>query len=271
MKLSRLTSIIVMSLLLAACNKPSTIRPDVDKDELLSEQVNQQVIVDGINAQGGQPKRWKNHKNMRGQFERVGEKIEKAGAEVCRGLKLQRNGCYYYFKMSRDEEINAKADGKNIIINTGMMRFVESDDELAAVMGHEFTHNLMQHKKSQGGNISWGVLLGVAADALASSRGIDTGGEMPAAGADIAGWVYGSDFEREADYIGLYVMTRAGYDIKKAPQFLRRMSVEEPEGIYNSVTHPSNPERFVALQKTISEIEFKRRHNIPLLPDMKAE
>lgn len=268
MKLSRLFFIVIINFSLIACQKPSTTPPQLAGDEIQSEELNQQLIVDRINANGGEPKRWKNHKNMRGQFERVGEKIEKAGAEICRGLKLQKNGCYYYFRMSRDEKINALSDGKNIIIYTGMMRFVQSDDELAAVMGHEFSHNLMQHRKAQEHNATWGMLIGAAADEIASSRGIDTDWGVASAGAEIGSLTYGADFEREADYIGLYVMARAGYDIKKAPYLWRRMSIEDPGDIYISVTHPSNAERFVALQKTISEIGFKRKNNIELLPDM---
>jgi predicted Zn-dependent protease len=271
MRLYRLFFTFAISLAFASCNKPITIAPATGDDEIRSEQKIQQRMVDDINAQGGQPKRWKNHKNMRGQFESVGEKIEKAGAEVCRGMHLEKNGCYYYFRMSRDEEVNSKADGKNIVIFTGMMRFVESDDELAVVMGHEFTHNLMHHNKSQEHNATWGMLIGAVGDELANIHGINTDWEIASAGAEIGALTYGSDFEREADYIGLYVMARAGYDIKKAPLLWRRMSVEDPEGIYNSVTHPSNAERFISLQKTISEIEFKRKNHIPLLPDLKAE
>ncbi len=269
MKLLKFIAIIAADLLIASCHQPLSSGPKPTSGEIFDEAVAQQQMVDEVKAQGGQPKRWKNNKNMRLQFERVGEKVEKAGAEICRGMHLEKNGCYYYFRLSRDEELNSKADGKNIIIYTGMMRFMQSDDELAVVMGHEFTHNLMRHIKSQEYNATWGMLIGAVGDELANIHGINTGWEMASAGAEIGALTYGSDFEREADYIGLYVMARAGYDIKKAPFLWRRMSIEDEGGIYISTTHPSNPERFVALQKTIDEIEFKRANHIELLPDMK--
>lgn len=254
---------------LVACQAPTSYAPELSPEEIKAEQVSQQLMVDEINARGGQPKAWKNRKNMRKQFETVGERIEKAGAEICVGLHLQKNGCRYYFQLTPDWEINARADGKNIIVNTGMMRFVESDDELAAVMAHEFAHNLMGHMEAQKKNATFGKILGLAVDAIADSQGLNTGGEMTKAGTEIGVLTYSVDFEKEADYVGLYVLARAGYDVKSAPNLWRRMSIEDPEGIYGSETHPSNPERFVALQKAIHEIDYKRKHRLSLLPDFK--
>lgn len=262
---------ILISILIffTACQAPTSYSPELTKQEVDKEALYEQSVVDAVKARGGNPKSWRNHKNMRGQFEEVGERIEKAGAELCVQAHLQKNGCYYYFKLSRDEDINSKSDGKNIIIFTGMMRFVENDDELAVVMAHEFAHNLMGHVKMQSQNAAYGKILGMALDALAGSEGLSTDGEISKTGEEMGTATYGIDFEKEADYVGMYVVARAGYDMSKAGNLWRRLSIEEPEGIYNSVTHPSNPERFVALQKTIYEINYKRQHHLPLLPDFK--
>ena len=79
--------------------------------------------------------------------------------------------------------------------------------------------------------------------------------------------------EANAELFSVEILTAYNNEellIKQALKFWRRMSVEDPEGIYSSVTHPSNAERFVALQKTLEEINYKRKHKIPLLPDFKA-
>lgn len=256
--------------IITSCQAPTSYSPELTKQEIHNEEISQQRMVDEIQARGGKPKAWKNRKNMRKQFESVGERIEKAGAEICVEAHLQKNGCYYYFKTNQNDEINSQADGKNIIIFTGMMRFVESDDELAAIMAHEFAHNLMGHVNAQNKNATFGKILGFAVDAIADSQGLDTDGEITKAGAEIGALSYSVDFEKEADYIGIYVLARAGYDIKSAANLWRRMSIEDPEGIYNSVTHPSNSARFVALQKAIYEINYKRKHQVPLIPDFKV-
>ena len=248
--------VIIAFLFLSACQKPITFTPKLSDTEIHNEEIRQQQIVDKIKAQGGKPKAWKNHKNMRKQFELVGERIEKAGAKICIELQLQERGCYYYFRLNQNDELNSKADGKNIIIYTGMMRFIESDDELAVVMAHEFSHNLMNHVDAQKNNKNIGKIFGLAIDALASSQGLNTHGDA-------------AEFEQEADYVGLYVMARAGYDIKKAGDLWRRMSIENPSDIYTTSTHPSNAARFVAIQKTIAEIEYKRKNHVELLPYFK--
>jgi len=260
---------IIFCLLVSACQTPTSAVPDIHEEEISTEELKQQLMVSEIKARGGKPKPWRNHPNMRKQFERVGEKIEKSGAEICVELNLQDNGCYYYFRLSNNDEINSRADGSNIIINTGMMRFVENDDELGIVMAHEFAHNLMGHVSAQKNNAAIGTLLGVVVDAVAASQGISTYGEMTEAGGDFAILRYSAEFEKEADYIGAYVAERAGYDIGKSISFWRRMSSEDPRAISASSTHPSNAERLVALQKTIKEISYKKKNNTVLLPDFK--
>jgi hypothetical protein len=88
------------------------------------------------------------------------------------------------------------------------------------------------------------------------------------AAADAAGKAYSQEFELEADYLGLYMLARAGFDIAAGPQLFRRMGTEKPgsqEKNYFS-THPSTPERAAAMTQAIVEIREKRATNIALLP-----
>ena len=47
------------------------------------------------------------------------------------------------------------------------------------------------------------------------------------------------------------------------------MTISNPDALYISVTHPTNPERYVLLEKTASEIENKKRLKQPLIPNIK--
>ena len=47
--------------------------------------------------------------------------------------------CAYPISVSTDDSLNAWADGKQIVLTKGMMRFTENDDELALVIGHDST------------------------------------------------------------------------------------------------------------------------------------
>ena len=53
--------------------------------------------------------------------------------------------CRYPVRIVDKEQINAFADGTNIGITTGMIRFAKSDTELSLVIAHELAHNVMGH------------------------------------------------------------------------------------------------------------------------------
>ncbi len=80
---------------------------------------------------------------------------------------------------------------------------------------------------------------------------------------------HSSDFEREADYVGMYILARANRDLEAAPNVWRRMSTINPGAIAYESSHPSSAERFVRLTETIKEIERKRALGVALLPEMK--
>ena len=258
---------------LTACQAPTTARPMVSQQELWQEQAAQEAMANEVRAQGGQPKRWQNLKGARKRFEEAAARIEKSGAEMCRTLGVeQKTGCYFFFEFdSRDETINAYADGKKIVVAGGMMRFIASDEELAMVMAHEMSHNLLSHPAANQTNALAGGFVGLLVDALASSQGMNTQGGFTKMGAQAGVLSYSSDFESEADYVGMYILANAGYDIRNVANLWRRMSVQDSKGIYTGQTHPTSPERFIALNKTVTEIEYKRQHRIPLVPEFKPQ
>jgi predicted Zn-dependent protease len=158
------------------------------------------------------------------------------------------------------------------VILKGMMRFVESDDELALVVGHEIAHNALghvrQHKVLMGVGMGFGVLLDITAAVL----GANTQGGFTRLGAQLGSAVnqtFSQDFEMDADYMGLYLAQRAGFDVSRAADFWRRMAAEYPETIESSMTrtHPSSPERSAALTTAVLEIHRKLETGLALTPE----
>ena len=162
------------------------------------------------------------------------------------------------------DEVNAFTDGEKIVVTRGLMRFTENDQELALVISHELAHAAMGHVTAQMQNYVLGSLL----DILAAAYGINTGGTFGKAAAG----VYSKGFEAEADYVGLYMMARAGLPVDNAAAFWRRMAAEHPQSIHRSATssHPSTPERFIAIEGTVEEIARKRAGGLSLAPELKA-
>ena len=150
-----------------------------------------------------------------------------------------------------------------------MVKFARTDDELAFILAHETSHNLMQHLKGLQNNALAGMLAGFAADVAMASVGGGSSSTFTQLGGKVAGQAYSPEFEAEADYIGLYLAARAGYDIRVAPDMWRRMSLDNPDSIYLTTTHPSNAARFVSMNKTVAEIARKQRGNLALVPEFK--
>jgi len=170
--------------------------------------------------------------------------------------------CGYPVRLDRNTELNAFADGDNIILYMGMLKFVKSDDELAAILGHEMAHNTQKHSRNKTVNAAVGHMLVDLPIRLL--LGVTTH-----AGARMGGQMFSPQYETEADYVGLYYTARAGYDIHNVADVWRRMSVEYPDAITLVTTHPSNSQRFVGLAADAAEIDKKRAEGLPLVPEMK--
>lgn len=209
---------------------------------------------------------------------RLDEKLEeltKTGApftvRLIRGGQTQAvevfpvKACGFKVLLSEKDDVNAYADGNNAIITRGMLRFAKDDTELALVVAHEIAHNAMGHTDKKMQN----YLLGSIFDLLAAAAGVNTQGAFGKVGAA----AYSQDFEAEADYVGLYMMALAGMDITNAPRFWRRMAAAHPGSIRASLaaTHPATPERLLALEKTVEEINLKKAKGLALTPELKKQ
>lgn len=100
-------------------------------------------------------------------------------------LLRARYGCGGNLTLSTSSIRNAWADGKHIVVTTGMADLARSDDEIAFVIAHEMAHNILEHSREAGGkrgSSSARVRRGeIEADSLAV-RLMSNGGYQPAGG-----------------------------------------------------------------------------------------
>lgn len=171
--------------------------------------------------------------------------------------------CRYPVIMIQEDSLNAFADGDAVYVTTGMYRFAQADRDLQLVLGHEIAHNAEGHSDKKW--INWG--LGTLLDLVAAAYGVNTQGAF----GDAASKVYSQDFEREADYVGMYLIAAAGVDTTEAADFWRRMAAEYPQSIKGSyaASHPATAERWVNIDATNVEIAGKRTRGAALVPERK--
>ncbi|MES2636232.1 MAG: M48 family metallopeptidase [Pseudomonadota bacterium] len=177
--------------------------------------------------------------------------------------------CDFTVHLAPNDVKNAYADGKNIVVYKGMMDFFKTDEEIALVVSHELAHNSMKHIDAKKKNATVGGVFGLILDIAAATAGVNTNGDFMRMGSGLAGNAYSVEFEQEADYVGLYFMKKAGYEIDNAAGFWRRMAVNNSTAITVKSSHPTTPERFVAIEATVIEIKAKTAKGEQLIPELK--
>jgi predicted Zn-dependent protease len=178
---------------------------------------------------------------------RVGEKL---------AAKSHRPGLVYRFTIVDSATVNAFAlPGGYIYITRGMLAYLNSEAELAAVLGHEIGHVTARHSVRQHSTATATGLLGAVISATTGVQGIDTLTNM-ASTAFVRG--YGREHELEADRLGAEYLARSGYDpeamldvvgvLKNQEAF--EVATARKEGreanVYHGLfsTHPDNDARF---------------------------
>jgi predicted Zn-dependent protease len=266
MKSSFLSALAGIALLatLSACAGAQYNAPILTPQEIAQEQQEQEAYVRNRQRNGS---RAITASELHSRLVRVGSRVQRGGLEVCLSLRGEGANCTYEIVAIQGNELNAAADGKRILITPAMVAFAASDDALGFILSHEYAHNVLEHVQSTQQNAGIGGLLGTVADAILAQQGVNTGSQFAKAGQQMAVMRYSRAFEAEADYVGLYIAARAGLDITQAPGFWREMAGEHPNSIYVSTTHPTTAERYVAMRKTIAEIQQKQAAGQPLLPN----
>ncbi len=126
-----------------------------------------------------------------------------------------------------DEQINAFAlPGGKVAIFTGILPYTKTEAGLATVMAHEVAHALQRHGAERYSRSILEQIGQLGALAGAAAGGVDPGlaiGAMSAYGVGVA-LPNSRAQEIEADYIGLKLMAKAGYDPREAVPFWERMS-----------------------------------------------
>lgn len=157
----------------------------------------------------------------------------------------------------QDDSANAFAlPGKKIGVHTGILKVARTQDQLAAVLGHEVGHVMARHSAERvsadvAANMGMtvaGAIGSVFADPNSNAFklgmgalgvGVQYGAVMP----------YGRAHESEADIIGLDLMSQAGFNPQDSVQLWKNMA-EGNKGAPPEFmsTHPSNETRIKGLQ-----------------------
>jgi predicted Zn-dependent protease len=179
------------------------------------------------------------------------------------GQNLVRNSdakVPFTIKVIDSDEVNAFAlPGGFFYVNSGLILRAEEESELAGVMAHEISHVCARHGTK---NATKGEAMQLAMIPLML---LGPGGwagygiyEAASLAIPVTYLKFSRDSEREADYLGVEYMYKAGYDPNSYVTFFERIQADEKRrpGTIPKVfsTHPPTPDRIEATQKEIARI-----------------
>ena len=157
----------------------------------------------------------------------------------------------FHFYIIKNPVVNAfSVPGGYVFINSGAIMAARNEDELAAVISHEISHDTQRHIPrliAMSHKLSWAALAGILAGALLMGTSQFEGGaaamSLSSAGLADETLKHERGYESEADHFGLRTMVRAGFNPHAMAAFFRRlktydrfMSVDIPESWRN---HPA--------------------------------
>jgi predicted Zn-dependent protease len=187
------------------------------------------------------------------------------------GQNLVRNSdakVPFTIKVIDSDEINAFAlPGGFFYVNSGLIIHAQEESELAGVMAHEISHVTARHG-TRGQSRAEVAQLAMIPLILLGPGGWAGYGIYQAANLaiPISFLKFSRDFEREADYLGVQYMYKAGYDPNAYVTFFERIQAEEkrrPGAIPKAFSsHPPTPERIENTQKEIARILPARQEYI---------
>lgn len=187
----------------------------------------------------------------------IAEYVSRVGQNLVRNSDAK---VPFTIKVLDSEEVNAFAlPGGFFFVNSGLILKAESEAELAGVMAHEIAHVAARHGTRQAtrGEIAQ---IGMIIASIAIPYGWTGYAIRQGAGLAIPlGFLqFSQAMEREADYLGLQYMYKAGYDPTAFVDFFEKIQTLEKRkpGTLSKVfsTHPMTDNRIKAAQDEIQKI-----------------
>jgi len=185
----------------------------------------------------------------------IAEYVNRVGQNLVRNSDAK---VPFTIKVLDAEEVNAFAlPGGFFFVNSGLILKAESESELAGVMAHEIAHVAARHGTKQA---TRGEIINLASIPLIFVGGLPGYAIRQGAGLAVPlGFLnFSRAFEREADYLGLQYMYKAGYDPTSFVDFFEKIqSLEKKKpGTLSKVfsTHPLTDDRIKSAQAEIQKI-----------------
>jgi len=180
---------------------------------------------------------------------------------------MERDLSYEVRIIKRNDPHSFSLPGGLTYITTGMLQFLKSEDEIAAVLAREFTHSDLSHwlvQSSRNEKIDFQTMAKVAA---ATQSGRVAGNMVRSYLNKAVINFYDIDLEKETDLKALGIIKKAGYNNVALLTFLERMRMERLKQIYVRGIDIKYKSGFKPLETVIETMKFLKKNDEKRLTD----
>ena len=184
--------------------------------------------------------------------------VTQVGKRLMSAREAQETGFPFTFEVVADPSINAFAlPGGPMFINTGLLKAVDNEAQLAGVMGHEMSHVILRHGTNQASKSKFIELPAVLASQMAGESMI---GKLARAGIGLGAnsvlLKFSRSAESQADLMGSHLMAESGYDPMEMARFFEKLNAQGGGRTMQFLSDHPNPDN---REKAIEE----EAHRLP--------
>ncbi len=178
--------------------------------------------------------------------------VNRVGKRLTASREAQESGFPFTFEVVADPSINAFAlPGGPMFVNTGLLRAVDNEAQLAGVMGHEMSHVILRHGTNQASKRNLIQLPAVLASQMAGSNSMT--GKLAQLGIGLGAnsvlLSFSRSAESQADLMGSHLMAEAGYDPMEMARFFNKLNAQGGHGLQFLSDHPNPDNRERAIEQ----------------------
>jgi beta-barrel assembly-enhancing protease len=184
--------------------------------------------------------------------------VNAVGRRLMQSREARTSGFSFTFEVVANPTINAFAlPGGPMFINTGLLKDVDNEAQLAAVMGHEMSHVVLRHGTNQVSKANLLEIPVALAEQLTNNGSLV--GQLAELGIGLGtnGMLlkFSRTDESQADLMGSHIMAEEGYDPKQMAKFFAMLNAK---GGYSTVQflsdHPNPANRSKAIAEEAARL-----------------
>jgi beta-barrel assembly-enhancing protease len=172
------------------------------------------------------------------------EYVNRVGKRLMSAQEAQESGFPFTFEVVADPSINAFAlPGGPMFINTGLLRAVDNEAQLAGVMGHEMSHVILRHGTNQASKSKLIELPAVLASQMSGGSMMGQLAQLGIGlGANSVLLKFSRTAESQADLTGSHLMAESGYNPVEMARFFEKLNAEGGQRAPQFLSDHPNPE-----------------------------